>query len=80
LGYHKYIYKIQIVGGLALIPIEITADDHHIGEKTGIIYFKRDIPYSSEYIAWYPTSCTIITERIGNPDYIKQTDRVDWNG
>jgi hypothetical protein len=75
LGYHKYIYKLQIVGGLALIPIEITADNHHIGEKTGVIYFKESIPFSDKCIAWYPTVNTIISERIDNPDYIIQQDR-----
>ena len=77
LNYHKYIYRLNIITGMALIPLEITADDHHIGENTGIIYFKGyRLGYSdSETIAWFPSVNTIIRERVDNPDYKSRRDR-----
>lgn len=73
---HRYIYKLNITGGLALIPLEITADDHFIGKQAAMIYFhEEDRKGDTSVIRWFPINNTIIMERIDNPDYVRCFDR-----
>lgn len=73
--YHKKIYKLKIITGLALIPLDITADSHVIGEKTRMIYFNEDIPYNNILLSCYPVNSTIISDIIDNPNYIERDER-----
>ena len=70
---HEFLYKLHIITGLALIPIEITADSHIINGKTGMIEFEsyRKGYNGKEDIAWYPIVSTIISEKVDNPEYRK---------
>jgi len=75
MGHHQYLYKLNIITGIALIPLEVTADDHTIGEKSNMIYFHESGYRTNTTIAWYPSGSTIIRERIDNPDYVRYHER-----
>lgn len=74
---HEYIYKLNIIGGMALIPLELTADDLYVGDTEGILYFREKNRHNSGYtiIAWYPVNNTIIRERLENPDHVAYHSR-----
>ena len=62
---------------MALIPLELTADDHIIHGESGIICFHTEQKHTSRVktISWYPIVNTIIREVVANPDYKTPRDR-----
>lgn len=65
---YKYILKLEIICGLALIQKEICCDTY---QKMGGTYYFRsfDESYCEGILAVYPIDSTIITSIEENPDY-----------
>jgi len=76
---HKYIFKLQITGGLALINVEVYADYFEVNKESQMLEFREHIKFDSNTMGWYPIGCTIISERIKNPDYIIPNKRTTWD-
>lgn len=60
----RYTYKLLVNVGMAMIPMEIDADNVVLTDK-GAYCFQR----KKKNVAYYPITTTIISDIIDNPDY-----------
>lgn len=74
---HRYIFKLELMGGLALIQKEITADFFETNTDAGNYIFKsNNDDYCSGLLGHYPICNTIIVSIDENPDYEEPERRV----
>ncbi len=78
MGRLRYIYKLEIIGGLALIKKEVEAD--YITFQSDKYIFKENmggnvIAHDDKVVAYYPVVNTIISSIEDNPDYVDIAER-----
>ena len=72
---YKHIFKLEIIGGLALIQKEVCCDTYCI--KDGTYLFEcSNTDYCDGIIAQYPVVNTIIHSVDVNPDYIDPSSNI----
>lgn len=65
---YPYIFKLHIIGGLALVEKGVECDYYELKNET-YMFMSRDKNYCDGIIAQYPVVNTIIHSIDDNPDY-----------
>jgi len=78
MGHLRYIYKLEIIGGLALIKKDVEAD-YMMGETDKYV-FKESLgdnvsTSSDKILGFYPIHNTIVSSIEDNPDYVGANNR-----
>lgn len=70
---YRFIFKLEIISGLALIPKEVECDYYEAKEGT-YIFHSRNKNYCEGILGRYPIINTIIHSINENPDYVDPRD------